>query len=748
MLMQSIAKDQTLTLKPASDGRRKQCLYALLFLLAAFLAYQPIWHAGFVWDDDVLLVNNPVMQQADGWWKVWTGINNDYVPATSSTFWLEWRVFGANPLGYHLDNLLLHLMDAILLWRILSCLLVPGAGLAAAIFALHPVNVESVAWVAERKNTLAMLFYLGTLLLYLRFERTGRLRWYWLAAGTFLLAIFSKTAVAPLPLVLLGMAWWQRGRIQWTDLRRSLLFFLVAASGCLLAIEIQHRAGSEIVRNDGFWSRLAGAGAAVWFYLYKAALPLHLMFVYPNPEVDPAKIVCYLPALLLAVGLALCWHYRGRWGKGWLLAMGYFVVMLLPVLGFVNIYFMRYSHVADHWQYFAMIGPISLAAASIKKLAPALVLLLVLGWLTWQQCGIYASPETLWRATIVQNPGCGMAHDNLGVALLGKGKVDEAIAEFDKTLEFEPNSERTHYDLGTALLAKGKVDEAIAQFRRALEIMPDFIIARNNLAVALEQNGDAEGAVLELRNALKTHPENAETFVNLGNLLAKKGQFGDAIEQYRSALKINPAYADAHFNLGLALFRNGNADGAILHYTTALQLRPDDAEAQNYLGMALVAAGRFHEAIASYHRAISLNSHLADAFDNLAVALAHEGKAQEAIQSWQKSLEINPEQPSTLNNLAWLLATTPETALRDATRAVNLAEQASQLGGGANPMILHTLAAAYAAAGRDGPAATTARRALELSRAQKNDDLAATLQKEIERYEADLTLQGHPRTSR
>ena len=411
------------------SSRIPDWLLGLLLIGAVIIVYLPVWHAGFIWDDDTFLVNNPLIKLSNGLYQFWlTTRAPDFFPLTSTTLWLEWRLWGMNPLGYHAVNVLLHALSAVLIWRVLTHLRIPGAWLAAALFAVHPVNVESVAWITERKNTLAMLFYVMSLLYYLRFEDTDRWRWYGMALGSFVLALLSKTAVVPLPIVLLGLAWWQRDRISSRDVRLTLPFFGVALLLGLITIWFQsHNAiGSDIIRADSFWSRLAGAGWAIWFYLYKALLPVNLIFVYPKWQIDATKLLSYVPLLLLPAVAVVLWRYRKGWGKAWLFGLGYFVVMLLPVLGFRDIYFMRYSLVADHWQYFSIMGPIGLAAAGITWASDRLqkrniflgpifssILLLVLGVLTWRQTCNYSDIETLWDMTIARNPACVLARNDL-----------------------------------------------------------------------------------------------------------------------------------------------------------------------------------------------------------------------------------------------------------------------------------------------------------------------------------------------
>ncbi len=688
---------------PKTPWRNQGWVFGLFIIIATLTVYFPVCHPvtdsaptidkpGFVWDDDVLLTGNPLIKSPHGWYQFWlTTKTPDYFPIMSSFFWAEWRIWGMNPVGYHIVNVLLHALNAILLWQLLARLKIPGAKLAAAIFALHPVNAETVAWIAELKNTLSLFFFLLSLLWFLQFDNTGRQRWYALSLCAFLLALLSKIEVAPLPFVLLGLIWWRRDRVEWRDLRRSIPFFAVAFVLGLMAVWFQnHNAiGHDVVRTDNFWARLAGAGWAVWFYLGKTLLPVHLITIYPLWRIDPTLLLSYMPGMLLACVFLIGWWQRKRWGKAVLFGLGYAVLMFLPVLGFLNISFFRYSLVADHWQYFSIIGPIALAAAGITMavgflerqgafMKPLLgtVLLAVLGVLTWQQASIYKNAELLWRATTAKNPETFLAHDNLGFILLQRGDVDAAMEQIQMAVQLQPNDEASQKNLGSALLEKGQVDEAIIHFQ--------------------------------------------------------------------NALSLEPRDAGAENNLGFALYRKGRTDEAIAHYQKALALQPNDTGARHNLGSALIHEGEVQEAIAQFQKVLDIQPDSAEAHNDMADAFAGLGREKEAIQNWEKALASRPQYMPALNNLAWALATNPDASLRDGAKAVQLARQANEISNNRNPLILRTLAAALAEDGQYGEAATMAGLALQQAAIQHNTQLMNNIEAQSKFYESGQAYHTTP----
>ncbi len=577
---------------------------------------------------------------------------------------------------YHFVNIALHALNGVLVYLALRRLRIPSPWLAAMLWALHPVNVESVAWITELKNTQSGLFFFLSVLCFLRFDAGARRRWYGLALLCGLAALLSKPSTVVLPLALLLCVWWERGSWRRADILRIAPFFLLALGMSALTVVEQrgHIQGAGTAEwNLGMTERLVLAGKAVWFYASKVLWPARLTFVYPHWKLDAGSFWRWLPlAAGLAVGGALLRASRRQsWARAGLFGCGFFVLALLPVLGFFDVYYFRFSYVADHFQYLACLGLISLAASTGTAICQrdgqrgrdlgtvaAAIALLVLGVSTWRQARIYQDMETLWGDTLTKHPQCWMAHNNLGTVLSQEGKVTDAIGRYQQALRLKPDYDEAHYNLGNALARTGKIEEAIAHFEQALRIKPDYAEAHNNLGIALAQAGRIEEAIAHYQQALRIKPDYAEAHNNLGIALAQAGRIEEAIAHYQQALRIKPDYAEAHNNLGIALAQAGRIDEAIAHYQQALRIKPDYAEAHNNLGIALAQSGRIDEAIAHYQQALRIKPDYAEEHNNLGMALAQSGRIEEAIAHYQQALRIKSDYADAHNNLGVALAQT------------------------------------------------------------------------------------------
>ncbi|MGA3284672.1 MAG: tetratricopeptide repeat protein [Verrucomicrobiota bacterium] len=708
-----------------------------LIVLLVFLAYLPALHGGFVWDDDSHISTNETLQSWQGLWAIWfrPGATCQYYPLSFTLFWLGYQLWGLNPLGYHLLNVALHSLVAVLLWQILERLKVRGAWLAGAIFALHPVCVMSVAWMTELKNTLSAALALGAGWAYVRFAGLGVYgaaaanddnpgpsasgtdwRYGVLALALFLLAMFAKTAVSFLPVTLLLVAWWQQERLVWRKVVPLLLMLVLVAVMGEVTFYIERLYGAV---GTGFkldWlERVLVSGRSFWFYLGKLFFPYPLTFIYERWNINYAAGWQYLyPAATVGLFAALWWTRRVI-GKGPFAAMLHFYISTSLLILVVVLYMTQYSFVSDHWQYFGCMSVLALAAAGITRvldwlekwnrfLKPVLVgtLLLVLGLLTWRQAGMYTDLETLWRTTLARNPDCLMAHYNLGNLLSNQGRIEEAMEHYHKALQINPNFSKALYNLGMALAAKGRFDEAIKNFYRAIQINPNYPEALNNL----------------------------------GNALAAQGRFDEAIAYYRKAIQIKPNYCEAQYNLGNALAAQGRFDEAIAYYRKAIQIKPYFSEALDNLGNALAAQGRFDEAIENYRQAIQLNSNHPEIFFHLGMAFDQLGRTREAVAQYREALRLNPNLTGALNNLAWVLAASPDDELRNGPEAVRLAERACELTHYGAPFFIGTLAAAYAESGRFPEAVTTAEKAEQLATSAGLTAMAAKNRQLLEFYRA------------
>jgi len=533
--------------------------------VVTMLAYQPAWHGGLLWDDDANIAS-PELRSLDGLRRIWfeRRATQQYYPLLYSSYWLQERFWADSPTGYHLVNLLLHIGCVILVLKILRLLRIPGAALAAILFALHPVNVETVAWITERKNTLSGLFCLAATLWYLKFDESRNRRSYALALGLFLLGLLSKTAIVTLPLALLVIFWWKRGVILWRrDVVPLIPFFFLSAAAGLMTSWVEYGNIGYKANTLAFSpvDRCLIAGRAFWFQLGKVLWPSNLMFVYPRWEINAAVWWQYLFPLAVLGLLGILWSLR-RWSRAPLAGVLVYIFMLLPTLGFLNQFFFIYSFVSDHWQYLACLGIITPCASGIVLLAgqlkswqawlergTTLLLAGVLFLLTWQQSRMYTNAETLYRTTIADNPACWMAYNNLGIIMSQANRIPKAMELFKQALRINPDNAEAHYNLGNALVQTGRTSEAIDQYEKALRINPNYAEAHNNLGNVLCQTGRTSKAIDQYEKALRINPNYAEAHNNLGAALGQMGRISEAIEQVKAALRIKPNFNDAQNNL-------------------------------------------------------------------------------------------------------------------------------------------------------------------------------------------------------
>jgi tetratricopeptide (TPR) repeat protein len=607
---------------------RSSIVRAIFLIGLVAITYLPVLHAGFIWDDDVHLTENPCIIGPLGFEQIWTSSRAIYYPLVATTFWiLHWFV-GLNPLPYHLFNILVHSGAAIVLWQVLRKLEIRGAWFGAALWAVHPVMVESVAWITELKNTQSGLFYLLSILFFLEatdesINPKSRRCQYGFSLLFFALATTSKSSTVMLPVVLMLCLWWSGRKL----IRYGFViapFVVVALAASLWTIwEQKFHAGAQGADWSINWmQRFAIAGRDVWFYIGKLVWPRQLIFVYPRWEIDSTAATSLIPTIACTAAVVFLWWRRNRKLRPIFFAAAYFVVSLFPVLGFFNVYFFRYSFVSDHFQYLASMGPLALAGAAIVKGADSLrssmrwmetaacaVLLIVEVGLSWHHEPAYQNLETLWRDTIAKNPGCWLAHTNLGVYLNEKG--DRA--------------------------------EAIAHYQQALASKPDFPEALTSLGAYEAQIGEIQMAMQHFREALRASPRFGPAWYNLGNALADAGKVEESIAAYQNALtRDSPVYFEASNRLGVALSREGKSEEAIPHFAEALSLKPNDAGVHNNLGFALAELNRFDEAIDQLQQSIRLNPTAAQTYVNLGQVYARLGNRTEAIANFKRALAIDP----------------------------------------------------------------------------------------------------------
>ena len=713
------------TLPPVWSAR--DSLIALALLAALLLVYYPALHGTPIWDDAYHLTR-PGLQSWAGLARIWWDLEaaQQYYPVTHSLFWVEHRIWGDWYEGYHLVNVLLHWGSALLLVRLLRRLQLRGPWFAAALWALHPLQVETVAWMSELKNTLSGLCYFGAALLYLRYLRERSVAVYGAALGAFMVGLLAKSVIVTLAPAMLVVLYWRQGRLLWRrDILPLMPFFFIGLAGGLFTswVERAYIGASGASFGYSLVDRCLIAGRVFWFYLGKLAWPANLIFAYPRWHISAGAWWQYLfPVAALAL-VALLAAMRVHWGRGPLAAALYFAITLFPALGFVNVYPFRYSFVADHFQYLAGIGPIVLFAGGMERLrafwkpSRSLVvsawcglLLACASALSWRQSAIYSDVETLWRATLAANPDCFLAHLNMGKVLRHKGLTDDAMAQYLEAMRLAPDNEDAYNAIGDLAFQVGRMPEAMEEYRKSLRI----------------------------------NPNQPRVYAQVGNILLAESHAQEAVAQLSEAVRRAPDDTLVRTQLGNALLAAGHAQAAVAELNEAARRAPDEPLIEHAVGNALYHVGQLDEAVVELKKAVRDDPSNADACYDLAVAQFGAHQCREARASVERALAITPANPEMRAKLAWILATASDLTVRDGARAVQLATALSEDRGGKDPLILRTLAAACAQDGQFGEAIRVARRALELSDAANIAPLSDALRREIGLYEAGQPYNSNP----
>ena len=673
--------------------KKKRYFFILKVCLvsAVFISYYPAWNGGPIWDDNHHITKNS-LRSFDGLTRIWTelGATQQYYPIVHTVFWIEHRLWGNNPSGYHLINILLHALSVLILIRLLNFLRIPGAWLAGVLWGLHPLQVESVAWISELKNVLSGIFFLCSGLLYLHFDMGRKKIHYTIALLLFILGLLSKSVIAMLPIALLAIFWWQRGTLSWKrDILPLFPFFTIGiVSGLFTAWVERIFVGAEGSSFDyTIIEKFLIAGRVVWFYLVKIIWPWDLMFIYPRWNVNQTIWWQYLfPVATLTLIVAL-WILRKK-TRFPLAAFVYYVAMIFPVLGFFNVYPFKFSFVADHFQYLTGIGPIVLVSLALHRsaryfkkkglmfLGPVMVIvvLFIVTTITWRQSHMYFDAATLYRMTIQKNSGCWMAFNNLGVLLMGMKKPQEAIENYTKAIDLFPNYAEAHNNIGNALISVDQSDKALYHFKKALEIRPDYAGALNNLGLLLIKTGRIDDAIESYKKAIELEPDFNEAWNNLGNALLQKGCIDEASICFKKAVFSDPFYAAGFGNLGIVMEKKGDLNEAIILYEKAITLDSGLWEIQFNLGNTYMKRGRIAEAISNFIQVTKKNPGLAEAWSNLGNAFRQSGRLNEAYSCYIKALEINPNKINTIINSAGVLA-----QLGRKTLAIDLLNRARNL---------------------------------------------------------------------
>ncbi len=644
-----------------TSERRNSLFGAAAIFVAAFFVYWPALNGSFLWDDNLDITENLALRDLAGLWRIWFAPPTlDYYPLKFTVQWVQWQLWGTHVLGYHVTNVVLHALGALLLWRVFARLGLRYAWLGALIFTVHPLAVESVAWIAELKNTLSLPPLLIALLAWLDFDEHGAPRDYRRALAWFLVAMLCKTSVVMFPITLVLYTWWKHGRIHWNDTRRLAPFFAISLVLGLVTIWLQfgRALGGESLPLGGPLDRVALAGASLAFYTVKSLWPAGLLPIYPQWRIDPTAWWQLAPWVVLVVVAIVAWRARQTWGRHVGFGLGWFVLHLVPFLGFVPISFMRFTWVMDHLAYVALPGLIALALAGLQFFrasqaitAGGSILAVLLAFLAQRHATTYRDAKTFWSHTIAHHPDAWIARNNLGLALAETGDFAGAVREYEQALRLNPTYFEAKMNLGNALRQLGQAEAGLAELRAALKLKPNVALAHYNLGIALVALERHAEAYASFDRSLELNPGNADALDSRGELLRRAGRHEEAQRDFAAALHRDTRHFYAHNHLAISLGATGKTQEALAHFEAALKLKPDYAEARNNYATALVASGRTADAVKEFERIVATHPDFHEARLNFALVLSQVKRTDEAIAQFETVIRAQPNSLRAIYNL-------------------------------------------------------------------------------------------------
>ena len=657
---------------PALPGWAKGTAIFLLIIVA----YLPALNAGYIWDDDDYYTENVLLESVEGLWQIWTRPTwiPQYYPVTHTSLWIDYQLWGENPAGSHAVNILLHAGSAVLLWRILRRLRLPAAWLAAALFALHPVHVESVAWITQRKNTLSGLFYLSAALVLVRYfrlsdgdapERSPTWRLYAIAFGLFVLAVLSKTVTATLPAAIGLVIYWKRGRLARREIVLLLPMLVVGGALGLFTVWMEK---INVGATGAAWDltvldRLLVAGRIAWFYTWKLLWPASLSFSYARWNINASDPWQYAFPLAVIAVVAALWMLRRYYGRGPLVAVLFFGGTLVPALGFFDVYPFRFSFVADHFQYLASIGLIVLGAEVIWRsihsppfsgnVRTLVLIALVAGpaLLTAQRCLAFKDLETIWLDTALQTPTSWIAHSSLGTIYRQRGDIERAESYYRRAIALAPHAPEPYASLAMLHDLKRQPDEALALYAKSVKVAPRDVRARYALARALAARDQKDAAIAELRRVLELEPRYELATMDLASILIERGRTDEAIEQYRQSIAANPELVRVRVTLASLLLELRRETEALQILQEAKRIIPTNVSVRLTLGRALIQAGQAEQGLAELVEATRLAPDLPVTHATLAAAYEAQGRTADAARHYRRTLELQPNHPEALEAL-------------------------------------------------------------------------------------------------